>query len=533
MDNSILMPDKAVEHLWKKVPEHIKLAFVSAFVLGLVTHLYMFANKLPNHDDTHHLFQADYGTPSGRWFLPTVLSWDGNFSMPWLIGILGLFCLALTTCLVVALFRIKRPLGIIVTAGLLVSFPSVAATYTYMFTADAYFFGLFLAALGAYCTDRFTYVGIPLGIVLICLSLGIYQSYYPVAIVLLVGALLFETMAKDLDFGKLFLKGVKMVGVLLLAMASYMAMVRVTTRDTGLADYMGISSMGQIEPADLPQLLLKCYTEYESYFLMKDGGFYDQGIYFGIVPYLLIAALACTLILLLLVLFERKLGVARTLLVLVLVAIYPLAADMIHVMIAGSNEIHQLMLYGVVFVLVLPVALASYAADHVGEAHPTSVGVQAGLSWFLMLTMMITSFSYMVADNKAYLKMEVAFDQIYAYSNRLITAVENTEGYYIGMPVALIGQTRESDELRNADLESIGITGAVTASNIRTNYTFDAFLNRYCGMANPIYLDHMALNKKLANTDTVIEMPIYPQKGSIKVVDDVMVVKMTNKPASE
>ncbi len=527
MDNGLLMPDQALERFWKRVPRHIKLAFASAFVLGLVTHLFMFTNKLPNHDDALYLFNADYGTPSGRWLLPTVLSLSGDFSLPWLNGVLGLLFLSLTACLVVSAFRIKRPMGVILTSALLVSFPTVAATYTYMFTADGYFFALFLAALGAYLTARYPLMGIPFGILFICLSLGIYQSYYPVAIVMMVGALIFDVLDKKYTLGKLVLKGVRMVAVLLLAMGSYMAIVRVTTRETGLSDYMGISSMGQLNMSELPAIIAKCYTEYEKYFLVGKGSFYENGIYFEIVPYLLIVALACSLILLFLVLYERKLGVGATLLVLVLVALYPLAADTIHVMISGSDSIHQLMLYGVVFVLVLPVALASYACDHIGEASDFLGSVQVALAWFLMLCMMVTSFSYMVADNKAYLKMELTFDQIYAYSNRLIAAVENTEGYYVGMPVALIGQRTDSAELTGTkELETIFIQGAVTPNDMRTNYTYDAFLNRYCGMANPIYLENSALNKKLVKMTEVIEMPRYPLAGSIKIIDGTMVVKI-------
>ena len=188
----ILAPDAAFERFRKSVPSYTKWTFAASVVFGLIAHLYMLTNKLPNHDDIFHLFQCDYGTQSGRWFLPTVLQWDGDFSMPWLIGVLGILCLAGTACITTSLFHIRRPLACIITAALLVSFPTVASTFTYMFTADAYFFGLFLAAFAAFAVARFAIIGLPVGAVALILSMGIYQSYFPVATVLLVGTLLFD-----------------------------------------------------------------------------------------------------------------------------------------------------------------------------------------------------------------------------------------------------------------------------------------------------------------------------------------------------
>ena len=93
-DRALKTPYNCASRLWRRIPGYIRLTFASAVALGLVTHLYMFTNKLTNHDDIGHLFIADYGTASGRWLLPSILGLDGNFSMPWLIGLLSILCLA-------------------------------------------------------------------------------------------------------------------------------------------------------------------------------------------------------------------------------------------------------------------------------------------------------------------------------------------------------------------------------------------------------------------------------------------------------
>lgn len=70
----IPMPDTAFARFWARLPAATKQSFFAGVVMGLVCHLYLFTNLIPNHDAVFHLFQCDYGTASGRWFLPLVLA---------------------------------------------------------------------------------------------------------------------------------------------------------------------------------------------------------------------------------------------------------------------------------------------------------------------------------------------------------------------------------------------------------------------------------------------------------------------------
>ncbi|MDE6591162.1 MAG: glucosyltransferase domain-containing protein, partial [Oscillospiraceae bacterium] len=152
-------PEECFSDLWKRIPKHIRLSFAAAVALGLATHLYAFTNKLTNHDDLDQMFYAGYGAASGRWLLPSILRLDGDFSIPWLIGLIGILCLAGTVCLTVSLLRIRHPLGCVVTAAVMVSYPTVASTFAYMFTSSGYFFGLLLAVFGAYAAVRWGWPG--------------------------------------------------------------------------------------------------------------------------------------------------------------------------------------------------------------------------------------------------------------------------------------------------------------------------------------------------------------------------------------
>ena len=522
-DYVLPMPDRFLGALFRRVPGYCWWTFGSAMAVGLVSHLYMFTNKLPNHDDVGHTFTATYGTQSGRWLLPTVLKLDGAFSTPLLIGILGLLFLSVTACLVACILRVRHRFSCTVLAALLVAYPTVSATYSYMFTADGYFLGLMLAALGAYWAIRFPRLGAALGAVSITLSMGIYQSYFPVAAALMVGAMIFDTLDGRKSFRQLILHGVRLAAVLCAGMVLYMLMVKLTTRELGLVDYMGISTMGQIQLSQLPGLVARCYLGYIRFFFTD---LVNSQFAILRLPVLLCGAAAAVLLAVLL--WKRRLGALRTALVVVLVLLYPLAADLIYVMVAGQG-VHLLMIYGSVLLLAAPIALVDYgSADFVSLRLPQQ-SLCALMSWVILVSMSLAGFTYVVGSNQAYLKMQLSMDQISSYSTRLLSAIEQCEGYEPGLPVVLLGSSSRTDDLNPTPaLNALtnGMTGILDMSGMRTSYVYNYFLRYYMGFAGQVYLGTSQEAQTLAALEEVQAMPVYPGSGSVRVVDGYVVVKL-------
>ncbi len=444
-------PGECLERLSARVPGYIRLTFLSAVVLGLAAHLYMFANKFTNHDDLNQMFYADYGAASGRWLLPPVLRLDGNLSIPWLIGLLSILLLAGTACVTVSLLRIRQPLGCFAASALMVTFPTVTATFGYMFSADAYFLSLLLAAV-----------------------------------------------------------------------AGYMLSVRLTTRNTGLTDYEGISSMGKLSLAELPRLVLRSYRKYVDFFLRN-----DWSCHFGFMKYAFILAGLATVILAVLLLRRRRLGGARTALAVALAAVYPLAGALIYVMVPGGF-VHIHMLYGLVYILLAPLALADFAAQD-GKWEAGGAALRSAASWVILLTMALTSYSYVVTANNAYLKADLGMRQCEAYSNRLLERVETCDGYKAGMDVVLVGSDVREEALNpTPEASTAWLVGIFDMGNLRTYFTYRKFLRYYLGFTGPVYTGESEIARTLAETEQVRTMPLYPEAGSVQVIDGMVVVKLND-----
>ena len=120
----------------------------------------------------------------GRFFNPLYLQLRGVICSASLIGILSLCYLTVTAWLIVMLLDIKQNLLIFCACGILTT--NTAITFlnaSYIGAADVYMLALLLSTAAAYMAARYRY-GFLCSPILLCLSLGLYQSYLQVAVFL-------------------------------------------------------------------------------------------------------------------------------------------------------------------------------------------------------------------------------------------------------------------------------------------------------------------------------------------------------------
>ena len=65
-----------------KLSPRFRLAFLTACLVGFLTHLYLFTNTLLNHDSIHSLFTDNNVLSSGRWSAQLLSSFSTFFQVP-------------------------------------------------------------------------------------------------------------------------------------------------------------------------------------------------------------------------------------------------------------------------------------------------------------------------------------------------------------------------------------------------------------------------------------------------------------------
>ena len=186
-----------------------RYAFLGALVCGLLAYMYAFTNNLVNLDGLYYLFGKGATLESGRWGLVLLSSVFPDYAMPWVYGMLSLLLISWGIALCIHIFRIhNKPLQFFV-AGLMVTFPSMAATMTYTFTISSYAVAFLLAIIPVYLVafrER-TIKNTLFAVVSIVLCVSIYQAYIAITASLLLLVLIQRVLWEKETEKQLFLTG--------------------------------------------------------------------------------------------------------------------------------------------------------------------------------------------------------------------------------------------------------------------------------------------------------------------------------------
>ena len=501
----------ALEKINSKITKEDRTAFISAFVCGLLIHMPVMLRDIPNHDGLASMYFSQNMITSGRWFLSVVCAASSFYTVPWIIGLIGVLELALTAVLLVRIFETKDKISIFLIAALLVSFPSLASTFAYVFTLDGYMAGLFLAVLAVYLVRKEHFL---LGGISLAFSLGVYQSYLPFAMLLSIYCV-WDLMAKG-EKGSVK-KCMNYLYMGITGAVLYIVILKILLKIEGkvLDTYQGIDSLENAGLSGRVSALPSMYRDFISFTFSK--GFL-AGYACAAAALVLFVCTAVSVITLIV-----KSGAYRkawfywvTLLTAVLV---PISANIV-LFITPNVEYHLIMRYQWVLFLMVCVVLCDRC---VGKE---IVGKGSGcLSFAFVIAALAVTISYAVNDNIAYTSLQRKYEKTYAYAVRLLDRIEQTDGYYQGIPIAIMGVIGE-DEYPPTEI-SAPVTGDMIGYDrqylIYTADNYEAFFKYYLGAT----LNFVSEEEENAiyYSDRYIAMESFPGETSVQLVDGVIWVK--------
>ena len=111
-----------------------------------------------------------------------------------------------------------------------------------------------------------------------------------------------------------------------------------------------------------------------------------------------------------------------------------------------------------------------------------------------------------------------------SYFQTMVTQIKSVEGYSDDLPLALVGNeiTDETNNMGSLVGGTFGL-GGKSESNISA-YSRNQIITKYLGFA-PRFCGYEEI-VALMDNEEVQQMPSYPDDGSIKIVDGVIVVKL-------
>lgn len=511
-------PADMIEKMKTTLKKEWKLAFGTAVLMGLLVHMPAMLHDVPNHDGLDSMYFDQNMITSGRWFLTIACGLSSYFSLPWLIGLLSVLLLGCTAAALTELLELKQSWCIVLVSGLLVTFPALASTFAYVFTMDGYMVALLLAVLSVLLTKKYRY-GFVGGAICLACSLGTYQSYLPFAILLCI----YSVICCLMDGGTTKEKVKTTFNYLYmgaLGSALYLIILQLLLKIQGkeLDTYQGINGMAAGDAAASVGLLSSLRGMYSDFLRFTLHGNVLCNNAFSYVALFLLAAAAAGVMIA--VCFRRKLWKNPAFFVImVLLALgLPLATNII-LLISPNVTYHLLMRYQWVVYPILLLAFCDRCAEEVRKPL---------VQWVLLCAGAVLIWNYIVTDNIAYSNLQKRYEKTYAYCVRLLDRMEQTPGYYQGIPIAMVGVPGD-DEYPVTDItgavtdEMIGINGDVL---LYTGRNYKEFMQHYLGATLNI-LEPEAMSEVYYSRE-YMEMDSFPGPESMKVMNGILYVKTEN-----
>ena len=498
--------------------EQYRLPFMSAVIIGLITHMVMLVNKLPNGDSMTNFYFDQNMVTSGRWFLIVACGISSFFDLNMVNGLLAILFLAVSAVYVTRFFDIKTKYGNILIPAVMMTFPAVAATMSYMYTVDGYMLGLLLAIGAAYITKKRKY-GFLVGAVFLAFSVGTYQAYLAVTILLAVFDLLLGIVENE-KIALLWNRAWKYLAMGILGGGLYYGILKLCLllEHKELDTYQGINEMGKISVSALPEILKGIYVDFGA-FALRGQVFVNNGL--SMVLMIMILAECFISVVVLVIKSESYKKWYNWLLFGFFILTLPISCNFILLM-SSKAEYHLLMRMQWGLFIVIAVVLAERFISYI-ETKQEKMKFAKVIS---ILLVSVLCYNFFLADNIAYFNLNEKYEKTYAYCVRLVDRIEQTEGYYPGIPICMVGVVSEES------YPPTDITGHVTARISGTNGDFllyrgeqyHEFIKNYLGVTLNILTGDNVID--MYYSDEYMEMETFPAEGSIRIVDGIMYIKL-------
>lgn len=505
--------------------------WVLAVVLLASAVLYypVYTGGLENLDSlcTPEPYQADlweripyWETQQGRWALRLFDALTNGMHPPFATVLASCLFLALGALLVCDLLRLRRPLLRTVTVLLLVCSQFVQNLLSYRFCSAAYAASVLLAVLAVWCVDRLSpRVGVAGGAFCLTFSVALYQTGLGVAAVLCLFVLIFRLLLEPEALRPTLAELVRMLLMGAAGMILYLVVLKVLLAVYGvtLADINGINQVGVQTLLQLPRGIACAYRDFMEYFT---GRSITQNYY---------ATRPATALLLLLAGAAglRLLWRARTHrgacgLAVLLVLLVPAAANVTDII----NPNTQILLRMAAAMALVPLFAAALAATL-----PACKIKGADLTAAVVLVaavFLVRGYSLQSTNDMRVLQSDK--QQAVTVAGQIAEDLLANEACQAGMPVAVLG--RPSDGLYQEPCPTYrekanlyvqwGVFWLGTQDNMDT---WDRLFRDELGLSMNWCSYEQA--EALRETEAYAAMPMYPQQGSIAVLDGVLVVKVS------
>ena len=383
---------------------------------------------------------------------------------------------------------------------------------------------MFLAALAVYLSrmDEEKVFFHVMAAICICISCCIYQAYVSFSLLLAVCYFIDVLMQNNHSKQDCFRWILRQIVMYIVSLTAYYVIWKLCMHFSGAVatDYQGISEVGNMSVGLFINGLVKAIKATIQYFLqwnVLEHGFTLYSILN--ILFLIIMVLGLLISCIKSDIFKRKWAVV--LLGLCLIAVIPFAC--IWAFTTESVLYRAMMLQSLTLLFVLTALL------YERWARVTAKNV-------VCLFLILVVFNNALMANISYFYMNLCYERTYAEGVEMMTEIHDFQDEYEFDKIAVVGTRIDDVKQENIDPETgkMQISGKIPILSTKVERTllFDSdHTTRYLQATFGFELESLNMTQRnnLLNTDEVKSMGCWPAGDSITVIDDTLVIKLSDK----
>ena len=511
-------PREVLKNIKKFVGENGNLAFLVVMIVGLITHCYLYTNNVIAPDalgiGTYYI-SGDWEQSLGRWGIQLFDFFRGGIVNEILIVVISLFFLALSAIMIIKLFNVKSKISVALISVLLATAPQFASTFLFTYCADAYCFAILASTFSVYFLRKETkkVVNYILTVIFIIFTLSIYQAYICVIASLYI-ALLILDLLENKDGKEVLKSAIYQAIAIVLGMILYFVITKVILKLQGL-DFASYGGANEVSITNFRiSSIVETYKTFFHYFF-GNSVLYNSYWKRDIINLLIFATGIISLVN---VIIKNKISKNKLniFLLIVLGILFPIAISSIEI-ITPERKVN-LVTGGAALLIVYVLFIKAY--ELLKENNLDNI-----LKYLIICLILIISLTFVFSNNATYMIREEIFRNYYATVIDLWNRATNLEGYSSDMKWMFNDIIRYKSKLSNM------ANGLISNDNETWN-NFDGislniqFNDRYLG--RKIQMCSKEEYDEIINSEEYIDMPIYPDNGSVKIINNIVVVKLNN-----
>ena len=488
----------------------------------------------------------------GRWAIRYVNELTCNIVIPLYVVMMYCLCVWLSVVLLCKLWELSDKAAIILGA-MMIAAPTVAGQMGYPYTAVAYAIACLTSVGAVYCMFRCrTISGIVGGTLCVTLMMGLYQSYVGMIAVLVLMTIIYDMLKGEdakiilIDFGKCV--GTSILGCII---STIILNIDLSVRGLNSASRLAMFDVKEIFSA-FPQRVPYVYEKYMN--ILKTPLMHRNLIFLAIIIMTMVALIIIGIRLI------REKKWVRVLLIVPLVLLIPMASNLIGILIP-YNGVNSMMQYQSVMIVPFMLACVEYTYRMYTMNPETNVeAVEEGnldtkedtrvsgvrdsakrtankvMPVMALVLAVVLTWTYILAANATFQCYRLSYRHINNEMQMALQRVYQLDGYVKDATAIVMGGFPDDKILRNSmDIYQY-------AENINSNPVFwedmhGATANRYryfldyFGVYSQDFSDDEYLN--IVNSDAYARMPLWPEDGSVDMIDGYAVIKFSDEPPRE